>query len=53
MGPFFTQILVPNPVVQSEKRNNEKYRFFSENQKSAYKPVIFSIILPANQLSSF
>ena len=40
-GLFFTQILVPNPVVQSEKRYNEKYRFFQKLRKVAINQLFF------------
>ena len=52
-GLFFTQILVPNPVVQSEKRYNEKCRFFQKLRKVAINQSFFFIILPANQLPLF
>ena len=42
-GLFFTHILVPNPVVQSEKRNNEKYRFFQKIRKVPINQLFFQL----------
>ena len=42
-GLFFTHILVPNPVVQSEKRNNEKYRFFQKIRKVPMNQLFFQL----------
>ena len=42
-GLFFTQISVPNPGVQSEKRYNEKYRFFQKLRKVPINQLFFQL----------